>query len=115
MACSLHQIIIKAGKIITVTMIMSVGKFMVAGIVFLVSWLLLVRLILYWNFKNELSKGQFLDTFEKYKIEKRWSLTPWERGRPTLLSRYKLGLRGSIISLGYIFLGFALLGQYSGF
>ena len=89
------------------------AKFMFAGIVFLVSWLLLVRFILYWNFKNEKSKEQFLGTFKNYKIEKRWSLTPWERGRPTLLSRYNLGLCGSIISVGYLFLGFALFAKYA--
>jgi len=89
-----------------------VANFMIVVMVFLVSWLLLVRFILYWNFKNEQSKAQFLGTFEQYKVEKRWSMTPWERGRPTLLSRYNLGRGGSIISLGYLFLGLFLTAEY---
>ena len=87
--------------------------FIIAGIVWISGFLILVRILLYRDFKKELLKGQFVGTFDQYKVKKRWSFNPWEKGKPTLLSRYHLSPHGTIISVGYAILGLVLIANIS--
>ena len=87
-------------------------KFLFFNGLFLISCLFFSLLILYINFKKEQLSGKFEGSFEVYKAKKRWTLLPNEGGKPTLFSRYDIGIHGSVLLVIYILLGFGIVSRF---